>query len=267
MNWSQKLVDLAGDNFDILGCHNYEYENDNFETGVRRIEGYLGRLGNFIRQSRHPEIKIAVLEWSSCRTYDWRAGLHAAGSLIAYEKLSPQLTMTCPALLMRNTTDNPEWRAWIYHDPVSWFPGSGYVVEKLFREHYAENYLASASGTFHDIPNRAAFFSDISQMKPQAWNPDTFEAIATGSADGRRIVIKAVNYADTPNTLLAHIRGSGAPEKATMKIYSVTAGLTDAPSLDQPHKIQPILTTKPYQREFTVELKPYTVAVIEIVRD
>ena len=66
--------------------------------------------------------------------------------------------MTCPALLMRNTTDNPEWRAWIYHDHVSWFPGSGYVVEKLFREHYAETYLASATGTFRDIADRGAFF-------------------------------------------------------------------------------------------------------------
>ena len=23
MEWSEKLVDIAGDNFDILGCHNY----------------------------------------------------------------------------------------------------------------------------------------------------------------------------------------------------------------------------------------------------
>ena len=129
MNWSEKLVDIAGDNFDILGCHNYEYENENFATGVQRIHDYLVKLGNYIRASRHPQIKMAVLEWSLCRTYDWRAGLHAAGLLMAYEELSPELAMTCPALLMRNTADNPEWRAWIYQDNASWFPGSGYVVE------------------------------------------------------------------------------------------------------------------------------------------
>jgi alpha-N-arabinofuranosidase len=70
--------------------------------------------------------------------------------------------MSCPALLMRNTTDNPEWRAWIYHDNA-WFPGSGYVVEKLFSEHYAEKYFASTSGTFRDNPDRNSFFDDISQ--------------------------------------------------------------------------------------------------------
>ena len=136
-----------------------------------------------------------MLEWNLSRTYDWRAGLHAAGSLILYEELSPGLTMTCPALLMRNTTDDPTWTSFIYHDHVSWFPGAAYPVEKLFREHYAERYLASASGTFRDIPDRETFFDEISTMKPEDWLPGTVDAIATASADGRRIVIKAVNYA------------------------------------------------------------------------
>jgi len=265
MNWSQKLVDIAGDNFDILGCHNYEYENDNFETGVRRIEDYLVKLRDYIGASRHPQIKMAVLEWSLCRTYDWRAGLHAAGCLIAFEKLSPSLTMTCPALLMRNTTDDPDWRAWIYQDHVSWFPGSGYIVEKLFSEHYAEKYFASATGTSRDITNRNAFFDDISQMKPAGWKPDTFDAIATGSADGKRIVIKAVNYADTQTTLLARLRGSAVSGKATVKIYTLTARLTDEPSMEQPDKIKPVETTQPYARDLAIELKPHTVAVIEII--
>ena len=46
---------------------------------------------------------------------------------------------------MRNTTDDPTWTSFIYHDHVSWFPGGAYVVEKLFREHFAETYLASTS--------------------------------------------------------------------------------------------------------------------------
>ncbi len=95
-----------------------------------------------------------MLEWNLSRTYDWRAGLHAAGSLILYESLTPELTMTSPALLMRNTTDDPTWTSFIYHDHVSWFPGAGYVVEKLFREHFAEDYFASTSGTFRDMADR-----------------------------------------------------------------------------------------------------------------
>ena len=188
MDWSEKVIDLAGENFDILGCHNYEYEPENFETGLRRIRDYLTKLRDYVRASKHPHIEIGVLEWSLQHTYDWRAGLHTAGSLILYEELSPGLSMTCPALLMRNTTDDPKWTSFIYHDHVSWFPGAGYVVEKLFREHYAERYLASATGAFRDVSDRNRLFDKISTLIPEEWVPGSVDAIATMSADGRRIV-------------------------------------------------------------------------------
>jgi alpha-N-arabinofuranosidase len=264
MAWSEKVIDLAGGNFDLLGVHNYEYESDLFESGVRRIRDYLVKLRDYVRASAHPGIRLAVLEWNLSRTYDWRAGLHAAGSLIMYESLTPELTMTAPALLMRNTTDDPTWTAFIYHDHVSWFPGAGYGVEKLFREHFAETYLASTSGTFRDTVDRATFFTDISQMKPEAWQPGTVDAIATASADGRRVVVKAVNYSDSANTLLVHLQGSRAPAGAAVKVYTITAGLKDVASLDQPDRITPRVRTVEYRPDLTIALEAHTVAVVEI---
>ncbi len=264
MAWSEKVIDLAGSNFDVLGVHNYEYESDLFESGVRRIRDSLVKLRDYVRASAHPGIRLAVLEWNLSRTYDWRAGLHAAGSLILYESLTPELTMTCPALLMRNTADDPTWSSFIYHDHVSWFPGGGYVVEKLFREHFAETYLASTSGTFRDIGDRASFFADISQMKPEGWQPGTVDAIATASADGRRIVIKAVNYSAGANILLVHLQGSRVPAAATVDVYTVTAGLRDAASLEEPDRLRPVEHRLGYSRDLTIDLQPYTVAVVEI---
>jgi alpha-L-arabinofuranosidase len=171
MIWSQKVIDLAGKNFDVLGVHNYEYEPDSFETGLRRIGDYLVEAPRLRPRSAHPQIEIGVLEWNLSRTYDWRAGLHAAGSLMLYEQLSPGVTMSCPALLMRNTSDDPTWTSFIYHDHVSWFPGAAYVVEKLFRAHYAERRLASTSGVFRDIADRKTFFDEIATMKPEGWRP------------------------------------------------------------------------------------------------
>ena len=176
------------------------------------------------------QIEVGVLEWSLSRTYDWRAGLHAAGSLMLYEELSPGVSMTCPALLMRNTTDDPTWTSFIYHDHVSWFPGSGYVVEKLFREHYAERYFASASGAFRDIADRKRFFEQIATMRPEDWMPGTVDAIATGSADGQRIVIKAVNYAGERNTLLVRLQGAQVPQTAVARLHTVKAGPKDSAS-------------------------------------
>jgi len=264
MAWSQKVTDVAGKNFDVLGVHNYEYEPENFETGLRRIGGYLVKLRDYIRASAHPNIEIGVLEWSLARTYDWRAGLHAAGSLILYEQLSPGLTMSCPALLMRNTTDDPTWRALIYHDHVSWFPGSAYVVEKLFRQHYAERFLVSTSGVFRDIPDREVFFRQISTMIPQGWTPGTVDAIATASADGRRIVIKAVNYSAQRNTLLVRLQGANVPEKALARLYTLSAGLMDSASLEHPEAISPVSRPLNYAKDLTLDLDPYTVAVAEI---
>ena len=264
MNWSQKLIDIAGDKFDILGCHNYEYEPDNFATGVRRIEDYQEKLCDYIRASKHPKIKLAILEWSLARIYDWRSGLHAAGSLMSYEKLSPAIDMTCPALLMRNTTDNPEWRAWIYHDHVSWFAGCGYVVEKLFRDHFAPVRYAFTSGTFRDIAKRSEFFDGISEMKPEGWTPNTVDAIATGTPDGRRIVLKAVNYAATTNTLLTRLQGKAVPTNGTVTLATITAPLNAENSLTAPNTIQTVEGTQPFQRDMAFTLPPFSVVVVEI---
>jgi len=262
--WSQKVIDLAGKNFDVLGVHNYEYEPENFETGLRRIRDSLSKLRDYIRDSAHPRIQIGVLEWNLSRTYDWRAGLHAAGSLMLYEQLSPGLTMTCPALLMRNTTDDPTWTSFIYHDHVSWFPGSAYVVEKLFREHYAERYLAFTSGAFRDIPNRMRLFDEISTIRPDDWMPGTVDAIASQSADGRRIVIKAVNYGAERNALLVRLQGASAPETAKMTLHTISAGLKDSATLENPNAIAPATRSLVYAKDFTVDLNPHEVAVIEI---
>lgn len=266
LNWSQKMIDIAGNNFDILGCHNYEYEPENFQSGVQRISDYLVKLEHYIRNSKHPAIKIAVLEWSLARTYDWRSGLHTAGSLIAYERLSPQLNMTCPALLMRNTTDNPEWRSFIYHDHVSWFPGSGYIVEKLFSDHYAEIQLASASGTFKDLEKRSTFFDEIPQMKPEDWTPGTIDAIAAKTGDGKRIVIKAVNYSGKINTLLVRLQGKEIPLNATVKTFSIRAGLNDAPSMQHPDAIKQVEGTIPFAKDLNFQLDPYSVLVVEVAK-
>jgi len=264
LGWSQKVIDLAGANFDILGVHNYEYEPDGFETGLRRIRDHLSRLLEYIRQSTHSRVELAVLEWNLSRTYDWRAGLHAAGSLMMYEELSPGLTMTCPALLMRNTTDDPTWTSLIYHDHVSWFPGGAYVVEKLFRQHYVERRLASTSGAFRDLPNRKTFFDEISTMKPEGWTPGAIDAIATASADGRRIVIKAVNYAAQPNTLLVRLSGARAPQKAVATLHTITAAAKATASLERPDMIAPITRTIAYSKDLTLDLAPFTVVVLEI---
>ena len=231
---------------------------------MRRIEDYLEKLSDYIRISAHPDIKIAVLEWGLCRSYDWRSGLHTAGLLMSYEKLSPMLAMSCPALLMRNTTDNPEWRAWIYHDHVSWFAGGGYVAEKLFRDHFAPESYAFTSGTFKDLSDRASFFDGISQMKPEDWTPGTVDAIATGDGGGKHVVIKAVNYDSQPHTLLTRVKGANVPKSATVTVTTIAAPLDAENSLAEPERIHPVTSTTSFARDMAFDLPPHSIAVVEI---
>lgn len=264
LNWSQKVIEIAGENFDILGCHNYEYEPENFQSGITRIGDYLEELIFYISRSKYPDIKPAVLEWGLCRSYDWKAGLHAAGSLMLYERLGDDIEMTCPALLMRNTTDDPTWTAFIYHDHVSWFPGAGYVIEKLFRENFAPHLLATASGTFSDIPDRSVFFDEISQMKPEDWQPGTMDAIATMSEDKKWIIIKVVNYEGKSNTLLARIKGADVDKNTQASLYTVSADISTRASIENPDAIK--VTEKKILCNESVELamEPYSVAVLKI---
>jgi alpha-L-arabinofuranosidase len=138
------------------------------------------------------------------------------------------------------------------------------VVEKLFREHFAERYLASTSGAFRDVPNRKRLFDEIATVRADGWMPGTVDAIATASADGRRIVIKAVNYRPERNSLLVRFQGGAAPAKAAATLHTVTAGLTDAASLEHPNAIAPVTRTLNYTKDLTLDLDPYTVAVLEI---
>ena len=101
-------------------------------------------------------------------------------------------------------------------------------------------------------------------MKPEHWRPGTIDAIATASADGRRIVIKAVNYAAERNTLLVRLQGARVPQKAVAKLHTLSAGLKDSASLEHPDAIIPVSRTLNYAKDLTVDLDAYTVAVVDI---
>ena len=60
-------------------------------------------------------------------------------------------------------------------------------------------------------------------MKPEDWTPGTIDAIAAKTEDGKRVVIKAVNYSGTTNTLLVRLKGSSISTNATVKIFTLHA--------------------------------------------
>ena len=84
------------------------------------------------------------------------------------------------------------------------------------------------------------------------------------SADGRRIVIKAVNYSAQQSALLVRLLGSSIPNKAVATLHTISAALTASASLEHPDVIAPKTRAIPYATDLSVDLDPYTVAVMEI---
>jgi len=91
------------------------------------------------------------------------------------------------------------------------------------------------------------------------------DAIATGSTDGRQIVIKAVNYGLELNALLVRLQGTRVPANAVVKLQTISAGPKACASLQHADAIAPVSRTLNYAMDLTVNLDPYTVAVVEIL--
>jgi alpha-N-arabinofuranosidase len=56
----------------------------------------------------------------------------------------------------------------------------------------------------------------------------------------------------------------GLARSATVTVYSITAGLHETASLDQPDRIRSVQRTLDYRSDLTIDLDPYTVAVVEV---
>jgi alpha-L-arabinofuranosidase len=64
--------------------------------------------------------------------------------------------------------------------------------------------------------------------------------------------------------VLVRLQRANVPHKAVATLHTLTAGLTDAASLDHPDAIAPVSLTLTYSKDFSLDLDPYTVAVVEI---
>jgi alpha-L-arabinofuranosidase len=239
--FSKQVITGAGANFQILGVHNYEYTESAYFTGVRRIGSYLRELRDFIHQSAHPDIKIGVLEWGMSvgkSSMDWRSGIHAAGNLMLYESMSEDITMTCPAVFMRQK-GYVRWgygASLMFNHTTSW-PSGGYAVGKLFREHYQPVRLAYLEG-------------DV-------------DAIATRSTDGKVVVVKAVNYTARPAKLDLRLAGTEIAADATVRIREIAAPLTAECTADQPALFEPRERSAKNSSGLVHELAPHSVVVLE----
>ncbi|TWT84879.1 Intracellular exo-alpha-(1-_5)-L-arabinofuranosidase [Planctomycetes bacterium CA13] len=239
--YNQVLLDGAAEHFDILSIHHYQNPNL-FSSGVGDQEQLYIDTRTAVAESSNPDIKLYVSEWNA-QTIDWRTGLYAGGLLNAFERQGDFLIIGGPALLMREKTAGAWDNAFINFDQNSWFPAPNYVVMKLWRDHFAPNFLALAG----DLNG-----SNI---------------VATKGDDGQNVYLKAVNPTEFEKTITIELEGDFEPKSASMLLVA-PGGLDARNSFEQPSAVKPNTLSAEVKGEVvTFSMPAYSAGVVTVRGD
>jgi alpha-N-arabinofuranosidase len=218
LGWNRVIIARCADVINFLSIHHYE-NPDNYARGPHSYERFFRETGPLISQSKNPDLKIFVSEWNAQST-DWRTGLYCGGLLNAFERCGDILEIGGPALFLRHVSARSWDNAFINFDHRTWFPAPNYVVMRLWREHYA--------------PHRIQLDGDAGPLN----------AVATKSADGKTLYLKAVNPGEETVSVRLTVKAGFTVGKASMQIVAPDS-LTARNTLDDrdnirsvPHKIE-----------------------------
>ncbi len=238
-NYNQVLLDRAAKHFDILSIHHYQNPGL-FASGVVDQEQLYIDTRAQVARSANPDIKLYVSEWNA-QTTDWRTGLYTGGLLNAFERQGDFLIIAGPALLMREKSASAWDNAFINFDQSGWFPAPNYVVLKLWRDHFAPNFLA-LDGALNG--------SNI---------------VATRSKDGGTVYLKAVNPTEMVKNVTVTLKGDFQPKSAAMQL--VAPGILDARnSLEKPNVVRPESAKVTVEGQVvTFKLPPFSATVATVV--
>jgi alpha-N-arabinofuranosidase len=221
---------------DYISIHNYE-EPENFDSGVRRYERLLVELAEYIADSKNPGMEIYNSEWNAQST-DWRTGLYAGGLLNAYERQGKKFTLGGPALFLRHTSAGAWDNAFINFDHTGWYPAPNYVVMKLWWDNYAAKFL------------------------PLDGDLDGCNVVATRSADGEFVVVKAVNPTDRARKVEVELTGDFAPKTASMQVVA-PGSLRARNTLEEPNAVRAeVGVVTLIGKRLSFDLPAYSTAVV-----
>jgi len=240
MPYNRTVIERCAGVLDYISIHHYENPN-RFADGPRNYEAFFRELGDIIKSSKNPDLKIYVSEWNAQST-DWRTGLYCGGLLNAFERSSDVLTMAGPALFLRHTSATSWDNAFINFDNRTWFPAPNYVIMKLWQEHYA--------------PLRLQLTGETAPLN----------VVATKTKDGKTLYCKAVNPIQEPIDVVLNIKAGVKIRKAAMKIVTADS-LRARNTLDEPDRIRPVpakVKTEGKSASFT--MPAYSAAVVSLSR-
>jgi len=240
MPYNRTVIERCAAVLDYISIHHYE-NPDRFAEGPRNYEEFFRELGEIIKSSDNPALKIYVSEWNAQST-DWRTGLYCGGLLNAFERCSDVLTMAGPALFLRHVSASAWDNAFINFDNRTWFAAPNYVVMKLWREHYA--------------PLRIQVTGDSGPLN----------GVATKSKDGKKLYYKVVNPSTEPVQVELIVKGTQPIVSAGMQLVTAES-LRARNTLDEPNRIRSVLAKVNTSGEsISFTLPAYSAGVVSVSR-
>lgn len=256
MNWNRTVLREAGRNVDYLAIHHYygrrEMRGDPFNLMARPL--FFERFYENVQQliddlGLTGRIKLAINEWGldlpSERQYSMESALYSARLMNVFERSGEIVEMSAVSDLVNG------WPGGIIQaGRHSLFVSPVYLVNQLYAEHRGDQILASTvnSPTFNS--------------SREGTNIPYLDAVASRTADGKAIFIKAVNTNRT-SALLTTINIQGVLPAARAEVQTVTApSMNAANDFSRADAVSTQRRVLPSGRSFVVTLPKHSVSVI-----
>ena len=255
--WNRTVLKLAGDEIDWLAIHHYygtrEMRGDVLNLMARPLhyERFYGEVEKLIRElAPRRQIKLNINEWGldlpEPQQHSMLAALYGARLMNVFERRGDLVTMSAVSDLINGWPGGiiQASRHGVFVTPV-------YLVNQLYATRLGAERLA------------AKISSPAFNSSREGTGIPVLDAVASRSADGSRIFIKAVNTSQ--QTLQTTITLSGCEVEPKGEIETINAdSLTDFNSFATPAAVTIKRAAINAARTFSADLPPHSVSVITL---
>ena len=256
MSWNRTVLREAGRNIDYLAIHHYygrrEMQGDPLNLMARALflEHFYTQVQQLLGELKLADrVKLAINEWGldlpTERQYSMESALYGARLMNVFERSGEIVEMSAVSDLVNG------WPGGIIQaGRHSLFVSPLYPVNQLYAEHRGDLLLASRvdGPTFN--------------TSREGTNIPYLDATASRTADGKTLIIKAVNTSPT-SALLTTITIDGALPASRAELNTITASsITVANDFSRPNAVSIQKRTLPSGRRFAVTLPKHSVSVI-----
>jgi alpha-N-arabinofuranosidase len=258
MDWNRTVLREAGSGIDYLAIHHYygtsEMRGDPLNLMARPLhyEAFYRSVGGLIKElCPGRPIKLAINEWGLSfpieQEYSIESALFAARLMNVFERSGDLVAMSSVSDLVNG------WPGGIIQaGRHGHFVTPTYLVNKIYAEHLGRDRVAT------EVTSPVFNSSHEGRQVPY------LDAVATLSADGCRIFIKAVNT-DREHALFTTVRLKGKTASSPARLLRVLGRVPGAfNSFSSPDAIQVESSEIEIGETMTLELPPASVCVLTL---